>query len=112
MGLPHRQFISGLPRSDPDKLLNDVFNCLARRESALGNDAVRRTTGLLQHPIGFVCLAIVSPNAGILSPGAPPNQRNGPRDKVSGSKNIQRMQADGRSSSLTLAVTSARRAPW
>src|SRR4030088_3496943 len=68
-------------------------------------------SAFLSIALGFVCLAIFSPNGGILSPAAPPNQRNGPSDKVSGSKNIQRIQAEGRSSSLTLAVTSDRRAP-
>ncbi len=50
-------------------------------------------------PFGFVCLATASPNGGILSPGAPPNQKNGPSDSLSGSKKIQTMQAEGRPSS-------------
>jgi hypothetical protein len=33
--------------------------------------------------LGFVYLAIFSPNGGILSPRAPPNQRNGPSERVS-----------------------------
>jgi hypothetical protein len=53
---------------------------------------------------GFVCFATLSPSSGIFSPAAPPNQRNGPSDRVSGSKKIQRIQAEGRSSNLTLAV--------
>src|ERR1700730_15330665 len=67
--------------------------------SLLWRERPRRAV-MRQGAMGFVCLAIYSPNAGIFSPAAPPNQRNGPSDRASGSKNIQRIQAEGRSSSL------------
>jgi hypothetical protein len=85
---------------DPDHFLDDLVNRFEGCEPALGDDAMRRTVGFFfSTAFGFVCLAIFSPNRGILSPGALPNQRSGPSDRVSGSKNIQRMQAEGRASS-------------
>ncbi len=120
-GLPwafkrHRDFCDFQPVGHPTCLDPDQPRYDASIESSVANRllAMMRCAGrsaFFSIPFGLVCLATVSPNAGIFSPGAPPNQRNGPSDKVSGSKNNQRMQAEGRSSSLTLAVTSARRAP-
>jgi len=77
----------------------------------LGMTRWARRSAFSSFALGLVCLAIFSPNGGILSPGAPPNQRNGPSERVSGSKNTQRIQAEGRSCSLTLAVTSDLLAP-
>jgi hypothetical protein len=96
---------------DPDQLLDDVINRFESGKTVLGDDAVAGRSAFFSIALGFVCLAIFSPSGGIFSPGAPPNQRNGPRDRVSGSKNIQRIQAEGRSISLTWAVTSDRCAP-
>src|SRR5450759_4517850 len=84
-------------------IVSSVVNRLLGMTRCAGRSA------LFSIAFGFVCLAIFSPNRGILSPGALPNQRNGPSRRVSGSKNIQRIQAEGRSSSLTLAVTSDRK---
>ena len=55
----------------------------------LGMTRCAGRSAFLSNAFGFVCLAIFSPNRGILSPGALPNQRNGPSDRVSGSKNIE-----------------------
>ena len=79
---------------DPEQFLDDLVNRFKCCEPALGDDAMRRTIGFFSIPFGFVCLAIFSPNRCIFSPGALPNQRNGPSDSVSGSGVISPRQQE------------------
>src|SRR5258706_14242583 len=60
-------------------MTSSIVSSLANRFLATTRCAGR--SAFSSFAFGLVCLAIFSPNGGILSPATPPNQRNGPSSK-------------------------------
>ena len=84
--------------SDPHQFLDDLVNRLKLREAALGDDAMRRTIGLFKPSVGLrVSRYFVSQWRDFLA-AAPQTKEMARVGRVFGSKNIQRMQTEGRSS--------------
>src|SRR5712671_1746751 len=49
---------------DPDQFLDDIVNRTKRRKAALGNDAMRRTIGFFEHPVGLRVSSYLLPQWG------------------------------------------------
>src|SRR5258705_4001788 len=68
-------------------MTSSIVSSLANRFLATTRCAGR--SAFSSFALGLVCLAIFSPNGGILSPATPPNQRNGPSSKDAGGGTIK-----------------------
>ena len=96
---------------DPNQLLDDVINRFESRETILGNDAMRGTIGLFQLSVWLrvSCYLLPQWRHSLASSATKPKKWS--EQQSVWIKEYPRIQAEGRSSSLTWAVTSDRLAP-